>query len=71
MASEADTGWWMASHAAVGGGMLTLRGYVDKAANPEGRVVTAGVGLWKLPPHPQTYGKYEILARIDKCSEVK
>jgi hypothetical protein len=67
--SNPTTGWWMASHAVVSNGMLNLRGYVDKAASPDGRVVTAGLGLWKLPA--QTYGKYEILARIDKCAEVK
>ncbi len=67
--SNPNTGWWSASHAIVGNGMLTLKGSVDLAANPQGRVVTAGVGLWKLPA--QTYGKYEILARMDQCPDVK
>jgi beta-glucanase (GH16 family) len=67
--SNPNTGWWMASHAIVSNNMLTLRGAVDPAASPDGRVVTAGLGLWKLPA--QTYGKYEILARIDQCPDVK
>ncbi|UQX87869.1 glycoside hydrolase family 16 protein [Jatrophihabitans telluris] len=67
--SNPNTGWWMADHAIVANSVLTLKGSVDRAANPQGRVVTAGLGLWMLPR--QTYGKYEILARIDKCPDVK
>jgi hypothetical protein len=67
--SNPYTGWWMASHAVVHSGVLTLKGSVDRKASPSGRVVTAGVGLWKLPP--QTYGKYEALVRMDKCTDVK
>jgi beta-glucanase (GH16 family) len=67
--SNPDTAYWSPSHAKVGNGMLTIVGSRDPAVSPDGRIVTEGLGLWKLPA--QTYGKYEALVRMDSCSAVK
>jgi beta-glucanase (GH16 family) len=64
--SNPNTAYWSPSHAKVRHGMLTLVGKRDTAG---GRIVTAGIGLWGF--HPQTYGKYKMLVRVTRCSEVK
>ena len=66
--SNPTTSWYATNHVLVGGGQLHINGYVDKAAQPDGRVVTGGLGLWK---RPQKYGKWEMLVRMDPCTDVK
>ena len=69
MPSNPNTAWWSPSQVSVNNSMLTIHGTQDRSLAPDGRVVSAGLGLWKLPP--QTYGKWEMLVRIDSCTEVK
>jgi beta-glucanase (GH16 family) len=64
--SNPNTAYWSPSHAKVANSMLTLSGKRDRA---NGQIVTAGVGLWG--EKPLTYGKYKMLVRVTKCSEVK
>jgi len=70
-----DTASWSPSHVKVENGMLNIYGYVDKNVNSQLRVVTGGLGLWKLKDKAgqfgQKYGKWEMLVRIDQCPEVK
>jgi Glycosyl hydrolases family 16 len=66
--SNPTTAWYARDHVRVSHGQLNIRGYVDRHAQPDGRVVTGGLGLWHLP---QRYGKYEMLVRMDKCRDVK
>ena len=49
--------------------MLTINASRDASVAPSGQIVSAGLGLWKLPP--QTYGKWEMLVRMDACPQVK
>jgi beta-glucanase (GH16 family) len=69
VSSNPTTAYWSPGHVSVGDSMLTINGSQDPSVSPDGRVVTAGLGLWKLPK--QTYGKYEMLVRMDACPEVK
>jgi beta-glucanase (GH16 family) len=53
-----SAGWWAPSHATVGGGMLTLRGY-----RSGGKFVTAGVMNWTASK--RLYGKYVVRYRAE------
>jgi beta-glucanase (GH16 family) len=66
--SNPTTAWYSSKHVRVNQGQLKILGYVDRKAKADGRVVTGGLGLWRLP---QRYGKYEILVRMDRCQDVK
>jgi beta-glucanase (GH16 family) len=66
--SNPTTAWYARNHVRVSHGQLNIKGYVDRKAKRDGRVVTGGLGLWKLP---QRYGKYEMLVRMDRCTDVK
>ena len=55
-------GWWAPSHAVVRHGALSLETYRDPRYH--GRWVSAGVS--SAPALRQTYGKYEVRARIDR-----
>jgi beta-glucanase (GH16 family) len=55
-------GWWAGTHDIVTGGALHLKGYQDSSSG-------AGAGIWttggaKLIGYPQTYGKYEVMAKM-------
>jgi len=67
--SNSATAFWSPSHVNVANGTLTIAGSVDRTADPAGRIVTDGIGLWHLPG--QTYGKWEVLVRVDQCPQVK
>jgi hypothetical protein len=67
--SNPSTAYWSPSHAQVSHGMLTIKGARDPGVATNGQIVTEGLGLWNLPE--QTYGKYEMLVRMDKCTAVK
>ncbi len=66
--SNTSTAWYSPTHLVISGGNLNIQGYVDTAAAADGRVVTDGLGLYKIP---QQYGKWEVLARMDSCPDVK
>jgi hypothetical protein len=67
--SNPSTAYWSPSHVKVGNGQMTIVGARDAAVAAHGRIVTEGLGLWKLPE--QTYGKWEVLVRMDRCASVK
>ena len=55
-------GWWSPSHVVVSRGVLNLETYRDP--HFQGRWVSGGVS--SAPALRQTYGKYEVRARIDR-----
>ncbi|MGZ4217426.1 MAG: glycoside hydrolase family 16 protein [Solirubrobacteraceae bacterium] len=55
-------GWWAPSHAVVAHGVLNLETYRDPRYG--GRWVSAGIS--SAPGLRQTYGKYEVRARLDR-----
>jgi hypothetical protein len=67
--SNPQTAYWSPDQVSVQNSMLTISGAQNYAVSPDGRIVTEGLGLWKLPP--QTYGKWQMLVRIDACPQVK
>lgn len=64
--SNPNTAYWSPQHVKVAHGMMTLVGTQDQKG---GRIVTAGLGLWGAKP--LKYGKWKMLVRVTKCSEVK
>jgi len=66
--SNTGTEWFSNKQVTVSGGQLHIKGYVDRSVMPDGRIVTGGLGLWY---RPMTYGKYEMMVRMQACTDVK
>lgn len=57
---------WAPDHVLMNGSMLTLRGE-RPVGDPGAQLVTGGVSNWKVR---QTYGKWEVRARVDAGDEI-
>jgi beta-glucanase (GH16 family) len=57
-------GWWNPSHIVVGGGEVALKGYQDPNSGAPSLATWTTAGM-KATGLPQTYGKYEVRAKMD------